>query len=178
MFKEKINTIPNYLSLTAFFFVWVGIVFLFQDEILISWVFIIVAFVFDILDGFFARKLNLVSEFGKMLDSHIDVFTYLLYPVLTYYFYFSFQGIISILVYFIFFSCGLFRLIRFNMIGFSESKDKRAYNGLPVFVNIFILAIFLIVNNYVFEISVLSVNLIILLSSILMVMKFKFLKPF
>ena len=179
MFKEKIDTLPNYLSFTALFLAWIGILFLFKNYILLSYIFILLAFVFDTLDGFFARKYSLVSEFGKMLDSHVDVFIYLLYPVLVYYFYFGFQNLIFAIIYFIFLACGIFRLLRFNIIGLSvSSDDKKYYNGLPVFVNIFFLGIVLIIRHFFFDISEIFIYLLLLLSSFLMVMNFKFLKPF
>ena len=43
--------------------------------------------ILDFLDGFFARKFNVVSEFGKQLDSFADFISFCILPSLVLYFY-------------------------------------------------------------------------------------------
>ncbi len=74
---EKIHTVSNYIS---FFRVLLGIpIFILLDELhqgyyirVILGAICILALISDLLDGYFARKFNEVSELGKIIDPFAD----------------------------------------------------------------------------------------------------------
>ena len=64
--------IPNILTVFRLFLVFPLVMFAWQKQYLYS-VFVLVLSGFtDILDGFIARKYNLISDFGKLLDPFAD----------------------------------------------------------------------------------------------------------
>ncbi len=101
---------------------------------------------FDALDGYIARKTGRVRDFGRFLDSFMDLISYLLLP--TYIAYsIGFQGIyVGFLLLMI--SSGCIRLSYFNTIGFTADEEgKPAYPGMPVFWSTFILAGYYMVTS-------------------------------
>jgi len=143
---EKSNTIkgtiqkniPNILTFIALFFDCLGILLIFKGLYLLSFVFIILALIFDILDGTAARYLNIDSSLGRQLDGFVDVMTYILYPAISFYFIFNIRSFTGLMCVFVFISAGIFRLARFNTQGFLESGNKKFYIGMPVFYNLLI----------------------------------------
>jgi len=170
-------TIPNFFSFGAFVSAFLGIYLAISGFFLISFIIILLGFIFDILDGYFARKCKQTSEFGKQLDSHIDVFLYLIYPIIIFYLYFEFQNIYWLLVYFLFLFLGIFRLIRTNLVGFE--KDF-LYKGVPVVFSLLLIIFFEILKNIKFlefKFFELICLVILIIFSIMMVLPFKFPKP-
>lgn len=91
----------------------------------------IVAFILDMLDGLVARRTGTSSEFGRQLDSMIDVVGYSVYAaVLT--------GLVIIpgpagwAVGFVIVATGMLRLIAFNIEGFVEEGAIQHYRGVVV----------------------------------------------
>ena len=73
--REEILTIPNILSICRILMI-ISVVVLFVNELyLISGIVLIVSGITDILDGFIARKFNMVSALGKALDPFADKLT-------------------------------------------------------------------------------------------------------
>ncbi len=178
MDKLKPFTLPNYVSYVALLLSWVSILLILNGSFHLSLGTALLAFVADSLDGFIARKLKQESDFGRQFDSFVDVLIYLIYPSLVYYLYFEFQDVAAIVVVYVFILTGVFRLVRFNLIGYIGKKDMKGYPGLPVFVSyLVLLLIYLgssVISGGVFEVLALS---LILLQSILMVQTFVFPKP-
>lgn len=90
----------------------------------------IVAFLLDMLDGLVARRTGTVSEFGRQLDSMIDVVNYSVYAaVLT-------ATVIAPgwgwIVGFVIVATGMLRLIAFNIEGFVSDGDVHHYRGVVV----------------------------------------------
>lgn len=175
----KFISLPSSISFLSLFFSWVGIIILLNNQFYFSFAFILIAFILDSLDGFLARKLKQESDFGRQLDGHIDVFTYLLYPALSFYLFFGLRDTISLIVTFIFLVAGIFRLVRFNIKGYVKFSQKnfRAYSGLPVFFNHIPLLIFLCLRFFEIKYFNLVADAIILLNSFLMIQTFPFPKP-
>ena len=111
---KSIMNIPNMITFMALFLSWTGIIFLLNDKFYVSFSLILVAFVLDAVDGYLARRLGQESDFGRQLDGHVDVFVYLLYPALSYYYFFGLRDAVSFLVIFTYMAFGIFRLVRFN----------------------------------------------------------------
>ena len=87
--KEQIFTIPNFMSLFRLvlvpFIVWIYV----RGSYDVAAVLVLVSAVTDILDGVIARKFNMVSDLGKVLDPICDKLTHLalLVCLITRYFY-------------------------------------------------------------------------------------------
>lgn len=90
---------------------------------------VIVAMIFDSLDGRTARLTNTCTAFGASLDSITDMMAYGVAPAIMMYCWGLFRlGKIGYLVCFIFCACAGLRLARFNvMLGVA---DKRFFRGL------------------------------------------------
>jgi len=76
-FKRQI---PNLFTLSNLLCGCIGIILVFENKIHFSAYLILVAMVFDFLDGFLARLLNVSSEIGKQLDSLADLVTFGVLP--------------------------------------------------------------------------------------------------
>lgn len=98
--------------------------------VIASWL-IILAAVFDSLDGMLARLTRSTSEFGVELDSLADVISFGVAPSFLVYrlHFYTFDGF-GILLSAVFMICGALRLARFNLqlVGF----DKKYFVGLPI----------------------------------------------
>ncbi len=96
----------------------------------------------DALDGILARKLGLERDFGRYLDSFMDVLIYLIVPSLI--FYLSGLNGWKAFCLLIMIGCGCIRLAVFNQIGNVQEEKGPAYLGMPVFWSLFILAAYLL----------------------------------
>ena len=76
----KLFTIPNIMTLGNLFCGCLGIVFIFEGNLLWASYLIFIAGILDFLDGFVARLLNQHSEIGKQLDSLADMVTFGVLP--------------------------------------------------------------------------------------------------
>lgn len=71
-------TLPNLLSLSRIVFLPIILLIIYSD---LKWVFIITFILYqatDVLDGYFARKLNQTSEIGAKLDAIGDMCSYII----------------------------------------------------------------------------------------------------
>lgn len=71
-FVVALNLHPNTLSFMGFFLIIVSVVFIVLGHLHISAGFMLVAGIFDNIDGHAARKSNKSSQFGALLDSTLD----------------------------------------------------------------------------------------------------------
>jgi CDP-diacylglycerol--glycerol-3-phosphate 3-phosphatidyltransferase len=72
MKKSEIYTIPNLFSFIRIFLVIPIFYYISKNESIIALIFVLLAFISDSLDGYFARRLNQISEVGKILDPMAD----------------------------------------------------------------------------------------------------------
>ena len=77
--------IPNLLTLCNLILGWVSIYFAFSLNVKMAIYSIILASIFDFLDGFTARILNITSNLGAQLDSLADFITFGIAPALIVY---------------------------------------------------------------------------------------------
>ncbi len=107
-------------------------------------IFIIIASIFDALDGVMARFFKTSSSFGVELDSLSDVVSFgaapgfLIYK--SYLFHYDFIGIVLSSLVLVF---GAFRLARFN-IQLEDIETKHDFKGLPIPVQAITLSSFII----------------------------------
>ena len=92
---------------------------------------ILLASIFDMLDGRVARLTNTTSKFGVEYDSLCDLVSFGLAPaLLMYYSALRPFGRIGLVVTLIFALCGALRLARFNVM--AEVLPKSYFQGLPI----------------------------------------------
>ena len=122
----------DWLSLGALFWAWVGGVLFLRGEP--NWAILAVfgGFLFDKLDGFYARWTGEVSRFGRGIDSFIDVFVYLVSAALLYHFTMAPHPVASVVVGFVVLMFGGLRLVRHTAEGFGDDDEASYYVGTTV----------------------------------------------
>lgn len=107
-----------------------AILLILNDHSHMSLLMIFLACLFDRFDGSIARKLNVVSDFGKELDSLCDLVSFGIAPALLLYqsvlHHYSAIGIFATVLYIL---CGAVRLARYNVTEFDG-----IFQGLPITV--------------------------------------------
>jgi len=94
---------------------------------------ILLAMMFDILDGMAARLTNTAGKFGIEYDSLADVISFGAAPaILMYLVVLRYQGPVGIALAAIFIFAGAFRLARFNVVANSGAGDPKIFKGLPI----------------------------------------------
>jgi CDP-diacylglycerol---serine O-phosphatidyltransferase len=167
----------DYISLSALFFAWLSIVAILQSMPNLAILLMLTAFVFDLFDGYVARKAGGASMLGRQLDSLVDVLTYLIFSALFYYEFLSINNIMDIIVGYGIISLGILRLLRFNQEGLINEGNKKYYKGLPVFIiNLLIVICYFLANLTTFWEPLFSF-VVLLIASILMLGNFKVYKP-
>lgn len=64
--------VPNILTLFRFLLIPFILVFISQENYIMAAIFLVISGVTDVLDGFIARRFNLVTDFGKLMDPLAD----------------------------------------------------------------------------------------------------------
>ena len=176
----KLFTIPNLMTLGNLFCGCLGIVFVFEGNLLWASYLIFIAGILDFLDGFVARLLKQHSEIGKQLDSLADMVTFGVLPsfiiakliqisttqntvlsdlipsnILS-------QTHLPILAYVAFilalFSC--LRLAKFNV----DTRQSDSFIGVPTPANAFVVAAFPLIITFNPEYKILILNATFLIS--------------
>jgi len=133
----------DYLSLVALFFAWTSAVLLLHGEVQWGIGAMFGAFLFDKLDGYYARRHGISSPFGRQVDSFIDVFAYLVTGALIYHVALSPAPWLTVLVGFAILTFGGLRLVRHADEGFGEHDGTDYYVGFTVVhVNFVVLLVY------------------------------------
>ena len=80
--NSKILNIANFFTILNLLCGLIAIVFFSNGLVNFGCLFIIFASFFDFLDGYFARKLNISSDFGKQADSLSDMISFGVAPAI------------------------------------------------------------------------------------------------
>ena len=67
--------VPNALTIIRFLLIPIIVINIFNDNYILAFVFFTLSGITDIADGFIARKFNLISNFGKLMDPLADKLT-------------------------------------------------------------------------------------------------------
>lgn len=70
--QKIFKQIPNILTVIRFFLVFPLIFFAYQEDYIIAAIIFTISGITDVLDGIIARKFNLISDFGKLMDPLAD----------------------------------------------------------------------------------------------------------
>ncbi len=149
--NRKFNTVvPNLFTILNLFFGFFAVLSAVQDRLVAASWMILLAGVWDALDGKIARKTLSFSEFGVQLDSLADVVSFGVAPAILVYQVFFYQlGASGILLSFLPLMFGAIRLARFNVS--QESFDKENFSGLPIPAMAATLATYVIFNYDIWE---------------------------
>jgi CDP-diacylglycerol--serine O-phosphatidyltransferase len=164
--------IANTFTSLNIFCGFLSIVYCSQGDFRLASIMIIMAAVFDMLDGIVARLLGSASRFGVELDSLSDVVSFGAAPAFLIYkahmFQFGFIGIALSSCLMVF---GALRLARFN-IQVENLNEKGDFKGLPIPVSAITIALLVMSfrkNNYIIEPFNQFVIPLIIILSLLMV---------
>ena len=123
----------------------------------------LLAFLLDMADGYIARRFKVSSEFGRQLDSMIDVINYSVYAAVLSSFYLA-PGILGWALGFVIVATGILRLLRFNIEGFTDDEPVKYYRGIVV-VHLSLAAItLLLLKQWLGDVAWLSVAVLAVLS--------------
>ena len=79
---KKLNFTPNFITLLSLVFSVIGIYLFYKQKLLpLASFLLLVGYLCDCWDGYFARKYNMVSRFGDYFDHGSDIIKYILYIV-------------------------------------------------------------------------------------------------
>ena len=123
--------LPNLFTASSIF---VGVISIVEASkgnfVLASWL-ILLALVFDGLDGRIARMTNTTSQFGVEFDSLADIISFGIAPAMLLYFFIGHEfGRFGILVSALYVIFGAIRLARFNIS--TAKTDPNVFIGLPI----------------------------------------------
>jgi CDP-diacylglycerol--serine O-phosphatidyltransferase len=120
------------LSLVALFVAWSAALLFLAGEP--NWGIVVMfgAFAFDKLDGYWARRRDVSSKFGRQIDSFIDIFAYLVTGALLFHYELAPNRVLSAVVGFAILAFGGLRLVRHNAEGFDSEGSVSYYHGTTV----------------------------------------------
>ncbi len=129
--RKGIHIIPNLFTTGNLFCGFLAIISTFKGRPFYGAIAILIAVVFDQLDGKIARLTGASSRFGIEYDSLADLVSFGVAPaLLIYYWALGGFGRLGWLAAFLFVACGALRLARFNVQ--TTTADPKYYTGLPI----------------------------------------------
>ncbi len=170
--KDTIFIVPSLLTTGNLFAGLYAIIAVMNANYLFAAIALLIALVFDILDGKIARLTNTTSRFGMEYDSLVDLVSFGVAPgILIYSWALSARGMFGSAVVFAFVACAALRLARFNAQ--ADTGDKRFFTGLPVPAAAGVIATLVIFDHHILrlgrEVKPLLILIITLVLAFLMV---------
>jgi CDP-diacylglycerol--serine O-phosphatidyltransferase len=169
------NFWANFLTTLSLVCGFISVIFSLEGHFTFASWSIIFSVIFDGLDGQVARLNPLPSEFGKQLDSLVDVVAFGIAPAILGYIFvykdFYFLGVLALLIYLF---CCVMRLAKYNITA-KEVMDN-CFIGLPTTASGGVLASFILIyRRYTQAPPPILFLLLVLILAILMVSKIKYL---
>jgi len=138
------NYLANFLSFLSLFCGFISIIFSLKSHFTFAAWAIILSVIFDGLDGQIARLNPSPSEFGKEVDSLIDVISFGIAPsILGYTFVYRDFYVWATLALFIYLLCSVWRLALYNITPKQELRNY--FYGLPTTISGGVLASFILI---------------------------------
>ncbi|MDI6645253.1 MAG: archaetidylserine synthase [Methanobacteriaceae archaeon] len=164
--------IKSYMSVADLFsignasFGFLSIVMIINGDLVLAAKFMLISVIFDALDGWVARKVKRLDEygFGKNIDSLCDVISFGVAPgIFLYSATLTFSiPYINILVSLLIVICGILRLSRFNIIT-SSIKSSKEFVGLPIPATAMIISSFYLSGMFHVDLSLVIMTAVSLL---------------
>ena len=165
--------IPNVFTILNLISGFLGITFFISDFTDYLPYCIYISLTFDYLDGFAARKFNLVSDFGKHLDSLVDLISFGVLPSLLVFDWFYNYSSVQFLEYIsiIIIISSAIRLAKFN----TYSAKSFDFIGLPTPANaLFFVSIFYSTSYMSFFLNEVNLMILVIIFSLLMISNIRF----
>lgn len=164
--RRGIYILPNLCTTASLFCGFFAVIHSLKGEFVSAAWAIIVAGVFDFLDGRVARLTHAESEFGIEYDSLVDLASFGLAPAVMMYTW-GLEGFnrIGWLAAFLYFACGALRLARFNVQ--SNSVEKNWFQGLPIPVAAIVCSSMVIFYDYM-DVTSLKSSYMVLVAAIML----------
>jgi CDP-diacylglycerol--serine O-phosphatidyltransferase len=175
--RINMSIIPNSCTSMNLVCGYLAIIMTSRGEFLAASWLILIANIFDILDGRLARLASVESKFGAELDSLCDLISFGVAPAfLVYTRYLEGDRIFSFVITAIFVLCGALRLARFNVTPHSK---QGVFEGLPIPGGAGLLATMTIFDLQFSEISYLTVPaklvpFVVIITSFLMISRIEY----
>ncbi|QWR78058.1 CDP-diacylglycerol--serine O-phosphatidyltransferase [Candidatus Magnetomonas plexicatena] len=148
--KRGVYILPNGLTLVGMFFGFYSIVSSLNGNFVTAGWAILIANIFDGLDGWTARMTNSTSRFGIELDSLSDLVAFGVAPaIMIFTCSLSPFGRIGWAVSFLYVSCGALRLARYNVQ--MVTAESKHFTGMPIPAAATILSTFVIFYEHMFN---------------------------
>jgi len=164
--KKGIYLLPNLCTTASLFCGFYSVIASLKGEFVTAAWSILLAGIFDFLDGRVARLTKAYSEFGIEYDSLVDLASFGLAPgVLIYTWALMPFERIGGLVAFLYFACGALRLARFNVQ--IDNVEKKYFQGLPIPVAAYVIASIVIFHDYIYGIPPLKSWIALVITAIL-----------
>jgi len=129
--RRGVYILPNLFTTGNLFCGFWAIISVFQERFLYAAIAILLASVFDVLDGKVARLSGATSKFGIQYDSLADLVSFGIAPaVLAFSWALRPYGRFGWLAAFLFVVCGALRLARFNVQ--ASAAEVKYFKGLPI----------------------------------------------
>jgi len=129
--RRGVFVLPNLFTTGGLFSGFYAIICSLRDEFQLAAIFILLAQVFDILDGRIARLTKTTSRFGIEYDSLSDLIAFGVAPgILVYHWALESWDTLGWLAATLYVTCGALRLARFNVQ--YDNVEKRHFIGLPI----------------------------------------------
>lgn len=165
--RRGVHLIPNILTTGNLFSGLASVLFVFHGRFEAAAIAILIAMVFDVLDGTSARLTDSTSEFGVEYDSLSDLISFGLAPgILIYVWALKSPGMFGAAIMFAYVACGALRLARFNVIG--SSGDSRYFMGLPIPAAAGFISTFYIFDKHIGHLSEAVLPYVVIALSLLM----------
>ncbi len=170
--KKYLSFVPNLITSANLFSGCLAVVFAFKGQLEIALLLVLLASVFDFLDGLAARAFDAISPSGKQLDSLSDLISFGMAPAVMLYvaseniWHFSFLKYIPFLL--VVFSA--LRLAKFNI----DTRQESDFLGIPTPANAFFFVSFAnLVHNQELAQNQILVTALVLFFSLIMVSELK-----
>jgi CDP-diacylglycerol--serine O-phosphatidyltransferase len=146
--RRAVYLIPNLLTTGNLFSGLFSILSVFNANYLSAAIAVMVAIVFDMLDGKSARWTKTTSQFGVEYDSLADLVSFGVAPgLLIYSWALSTHGMSGAAVMFAFVACGALRLARYNVM--AASAESKYFTGLPIPASASVIATLVIFDHHI-----------------------------
>jgi CDP-diacylglycerol--serine O-phosphatidyltransferase len=171
---RHLSILPNVCTSSNLLCGYLAIIMTAKEEYLVAGWLIVLATVFDILDGRIARLTSVTSRFGAELDSLADLVSFGVAPAfLVFSRYMSENQIVGVICSSVFVICGALRLARFNV---TPPSGKDVFEGLPIPAGAGILCTLTIfeLQFFAFFIPDAIIPFVVVITSFLMVSKIEY----
>ena len=159
--------IPNVLTSGNLFSGLFAILAVFNANYVAAAIAILVAVVFDVLDGMSARLMNGTSQFGVEYDSLADLVSFGVAPgLLIYSWALSAHGMLGSAVMFAFVACGALRLARYNVM--AASAESKYFTGLPIPAAASVIATLVVFDHHIVRMGAEVKPLLILIMTLVL----------